>query len=111
MEELASEVGGSEDKVHVFLGVDAGKSTCAVRSLESSFVINDNDNDNDNDISESTTSHAQRHGLTDLDAGRGKPLPVGFLMWFSNYRPRARRDGRRTGNDHWMYHSPAVSPS
>ena len=55
--------------------VEAGKSTCAVRSIESSFEVNDNDNDNDNDsdndINENTTSHAQRHGLVNVDAGMG----------------------------------------
>ena len=83
---MASEVGGSEDKIHVCFGVEACKSICAVRNIESSFVANDNANDNDNgkdnDINESTTSHAQRHGLTDLDAGREKT--AGSLMWVSN---------------------------
>ena len=87
-EELDSEVGGSEGKVHVCVGVEACKSTCAVRNIELSVVVNDsdngNDNDNDKDINESTTSHAQRHGLTDLDAGRGSPSPACSLMWFSN---------------------------
>ena len=83
-------------------GVDDGKSIYADRdvlsvSSMSSFSVgreelggfmnratttDDNDNDNDNDDNNdnhdnSTTSHVRRHGLEDLDAGRGKAnLPV-----------------------------------
>ena len=99
VEELVSAVEGSEETVRIY-GAEAGKSTCAVRDVVSSCDVvnrknsgsnntattidNDNDNDNDNDKDDSTTSHAQRHGLVDLDAARGKTPPVGSFMRFSN---------------------------
>ena len=92
MEELVSASEGSEDSVHI-CGVEAGKSTSAVRDVVSGFDVVDcnslgynikattaidNGNDNDNDNHTSTTSHAQRHGLEDMDAGRRKTFPGRF---------------------------------
>ena len=90
MEELVSAVEGSEESIHI-CGVEAGKSTWVVRICVSSFDVVgrknfrsndtaiDNDNDNDNGKDESTTSHAQCHGLEDLDAGLRQNLPRSVL--------------------------------
>ena len=91
MEELVSAVEGSEESVHI-CGVEAGKSTCAVRDFVSNFDVVDRknlgsnnkattidlDNDNENDKDDSTTSYAQRHGLVDLVADRGETSPGRF---------------------------------
>ena len=66
--------------------------------MNTATTTNGNDNDNDNDDNNdnhdnSTTSHVQRHGLEDLDAGSGTP-PAGSLMWFSNSSPRAVETGQ-----------------
>ena len=81
VEELVSEVEGSEDKVYVCCGVEASTSICAVRGFRLSVDVNDNDNENDNDNDngkhESTTNHAQRHGLADFDVRPAKTSPFG----------------------------------
>ena len=50
----------------------------------------DVDDDNDNDVS--TASHVQRHGLDELDAGRGKTTPCRIMDVVQRPKTESRRD-------------------
>ena len=56
--------------------------------------------DDDDDDNDSTTSHAQRHGLDDLDRRIGTTSPYGVPHEALKLKQERRE---RTGNDHWMY--------
>ena len=70
-------------------GLIEGLSIADSTTKITTATTNDNDDDDNDDNDASTTSHVQRHGLDDLDAGRGNKKPAGSWMWFNAPRPRA----------------------